>query len=76
MYRLYKYLIETIKYYFFVWYTSTWFYYNIIYKIFIFKETINKYCNNKEEASKWKNKKRFKFIPNNIKEYIITKIFE
>lgn len=69
-----NYLKETILYYIVNWYSTSWFYYNIIKMMDRFRNNINK-CFTIEEAKRVKNRKLYKWLPNSFKDKIIKQKF-
>lgn len=62
---------ETILYYIINWYSTSWFYYNIIKMMDRYRNTINNKCKSKNEAIRIKNRKIYKYLPNSFKDKII-----
>lgn len=62
---------ETILYYIINWYSTSWFYYNIIKMMGRYRNTINNKCKSKNEAIRIKNRKIYKYLPNSFKYKII-----
>lgn len=62
---------ETILYYIINWYSTSWFYYNIIKMMCRYRNTINNKCKSKNEAIRIKNRKIYKYLPNSFKDKII-----
>lgn len=70
-YKFIKYIKENILYYIINWYSTSWFYYNIIKMMSRFRYDINVKCMSKNEALRIKNRKIYKWLPNSFKNKII-----
>ncbi len=65
-----QYIKETILYYIINWYSTSWFYYNVIKVMSRFGNDIDK-CFTIDEALRIKNRKLYKWLPNSFKNKII-----
>ena len=70
-----QYIKETILYYIINWYSTSWFYYNVIKVMPRFRNDIDK-CFTMDEALRIKNRKLYKWLPNSFKNKIIKLKFE
>lgn len=66
---------ETIKYYIVNWYSNTWFFNNIIYKMYLLEIRLSK-CRTKEEAIRVSTLRTFRWIPKSSKRKLIEGHFE
>ena len=65
-----QYIKETILYYIINWYSTSWFYYNVIKVMSRFRNDIDK-CFTIDEALRIKNRKLYKWLTNSYKNKII-----
>lgn len=65
---------ETVKYYIVNWYSNTWFFNEVIYKMYLLENRLTK-CRNIEEAIRASNLKMFKWIPKSSKRKLIEERF-
>ena len=65
---------ETVKYYIVNWYSNTWFFNEVIYKMYLLENRLTK-CRNIEEAIRTSNLKTFKWIPKSSKRKLIEERF-
>lgn len=65
---------ETIKYYIVNWYSNTWFFNEVIYKMYLLENRLIK-CRNREEAIRASNLNMFKWIPKSSKRKLIEERF-
>lgn len=70
-----QYIKETILYYIINWYSTSWFYYNVIKVMSRFLNDIGK-CFTMDEVLRIKNRKLYKWLPNSFKNKIIKLKFE
>lgn len=67
-------IFETIKYYIVNWYSNTWFFNNIIYKMYLLEIRLSK-CRTKEEAIRVSTLSTFRWIPKSSKRKLIEERF-
>lgn len=66
---------ETIKYYIVNWYSNTWFFNNVIYKMYLLENHLSK-CLTKEEAIRVSTLRTFRWIPKSSKRKLIEERFK